>query len=246
MTADCTWPRRALPDALRVRLPAASASQDQQSHHERGRRRQSRRLRCDFEATWHDRMALEVFLVRLLHCQKVCASSNLIPRLLSTCDTEKLRLELQCAQNRCLIAARLAARPTSRERRAMSAPIRLEGEPLLEGQGYGFETPRQPHRTRHWRWLALVVVGCALAGYAFRPGWSSSGTPYGLDPVVASHLGLYSPWQPSPRAEEYSVPNGCTVDQVNILQRHGSRYPTLDAAARIAAALDNLQQATSA
>ncbi|KAI0089102.1 phytase [Irpex rosettiformis] len=53
----------------------------------------------------------------------------------------------------------------------------------------------------------------------------------------------YAPY--APVAEARGPPEGCTVSQVNILQRHGARFPTAGAAARILAALSKIQSATS-
>ncbi|KAH9833864.1 phytase [Rhodofomes roseus] len=52
----------------------------------------------------------------------------------------------------------------------------------------------------------------------------------------------YAPYFP---VEPYAAPPAsCEVDQVHIIQRHGARYPTSGAAARIQAALARLQTAT--
>ncbi|KAH6908140.1 phytase [Coprinopsis sp. MPI-PUGE-AT-0042] len=54
--------------------------------------------------------------------------------------------------------------------------------------------------------------------------------------------GPYSPWHP---AEQYSPPpEGCTINQVNIIQRHGARYPTVGANERIRNAVNKLQSAS--
>lgn len=54
--------------------------------------------------------------------------------------------------------------------------------------------------------------------------------------------GPYSPYYP---IEEYQPPpNGCSITQVNILQRHGARYPTSGASKEIQASLQKLLNAS--
>ncbi|TBU45166.1 phytase [Dichomitus squalens] len=54
---------------------------------------------------------------------------------------------------------------------------------------------------------------------------------------------MYSPYYPS---EPYvPPPEGCSLDQVRRLQRHGARYPTSGAATRIVAAIGTLQSVES-
>nr|GAT46630.1 phytase [Mycena chlorophos] len=55
--------------------------------------------------------------------------------------------------------------------------------------------------------------------------------------------GAYSPYFASGTYE--LPPKGCTIDQVNILERHGARYPTSGATPAIVAAVQKLQNATS-
>lgn len=64
---------------------------------------------------------------------------------------------------------------------------------------------------------------------------------------IARYWGNLSPYEPSPGfgVEEYALPAQCSIQQVNWLQRHGSRYPTADAStATLAADLKNATNAT--
>ncbi|KAJ3565628.1 hypothetical protein NP233_g7513 [Leucocoprinus birnbaumii] len=55
---------------------------------------------------------------------------------------------------------------------------------------------------------------------------------------------LWAAYSPYYSVQEYKPPpEGCHLTQVNILQRHGARYPTLGQSARIATALMRLQEA---
>lgn len=58
---------------------------------------------------------------------------------------------------------------------------------------------------------------------------------------IFNHLAQYSPWFP---AGQYPPPpQDCTIDQVNILHRHSSRYPTAGAARIVKASLKRIQAA---
>ena len=65
--------------------------------------------------------------------------------------------------------------------------------------------------------------------------------PFDLPLSIARNLGPYTPWF-SMTDGHYQVPRDCRVDQVHILQRHGARYPTLDAGFRIRTAIDKLRK----
>ncbi|KZT70267.1 phytase [Daedalea quercina L-15889] len=70
-------------------------------------------------------------------------------------------------------------------------------------------------------------------------GFAADPSGFGAD---STNWSQYSPYYP---VEPYSAPpEGCVVDQVHIIQRHGARYPTSGAAKRIQAALAKLQTAT--
>ncbi|KAH9919703.1 histidine phosphatase superfamily [Fomitopsis serialis] len=62
---------------------------------------------------------------------------------------------------------------------------------------------------------------------------------FGADSMRWAQYAPYFPVQPY-----VAPPKGCDVDQVHILQRHGARYPTTGAAARIQAALAKLHAVT--
>lgn len=96
--------------------------------------------------------------------------------------------------------------------------------------------------------LALVFTLTSFARLRSGPivGLSIGTSKHG-DPRVPSDThylwGPYSPWHP---AERYpSPPNGCTINQVNIIQRHGARYPTSGADERIRNAVTKLQSANA-
>ncbi|KAI5475903.1 acid phosphatase, phytase [Pseudohyphozyma bogoriensis] len=64
-----------------------------------------------------------------------------------------------------------------------------------------------------------------------------------LPSYIATNLGAYSPYA---AAGTYPAPPvGCTIDQVNILQRHGARFPTASAGKKIEASVAKLKTATS-
>ncbi|KAJ3711961.1 histidine phosphatase superfamily [Lentinula raphanica] len=61
--------------------------------------------------------------------------------------------------------------------------------------------------------------------------------------ALQRNWGAYSPYVPI--AEYVAPPEGCEINQVNILQRHGARYPTAGPAASMALAVNKLQNATA-
>lgn len=58
---------------------------------------------------------------------------------------------------------------------------------------------------------------------------------------ISHHLAQYSPWFPAGLYPE--IPQGCHVEQVNILHRHGARWPTSGAGNLLQTVLKNLQEA---
>nr|XP_036585291.1 3-phytase a precursor [Colletotrichum truncatum]KAF6795188.1 3-phytase a precursor [Colletotrichum truncatum] len=70
----------------------------------------------------------------------------------------------------------------------------------------------------------------------------------GANESIFNMMGYLTPYQPSPGfgVEEYALPEGADIVQVQMLSRHGSRYPTLgsnvfDFGQRIAKAQDKLK-----
>lgn len=62
-----------------------------------------------------------------------------------------------------------------------------------------------------------------------------------LPPATFNHLAQYSPWFP---AGQYTPPpEDCTIDQVHILHRHASRFPTEGAGRIIKASISRMQTA---
>ncbi|RDX55363.1 phytase [Lentinus brumalis] len=64
----------------------------------------------------------------------------------------------------------------------------------------------------------------------------------GVPDDVQQSWSMYSPYFAAGTYE--APPDRCLVDQVNLIQRHGARFPTSGAAARIKAALSKLRAAT--
>ncbi|PPQ92757.1 hypothetical protein CVT25_003866 [Psilocybe cyanescens] len=61
-------------------------------------------------------------------------------------------------------------------------------------------------------------------------------------PAIQRSWGAYTPYFP---AEQYTPPPAhCKITQVNIIQRHGARFPTSGATTRILTAVKNLQSAS--
>ncbi|KAK9897627.1 phytase [Cystobasidium minutum MCA 4210] len=73
------------------------------------------------------------------------------------------------------------------------------------------------------------------------PSHSTCQSSSNLPPHIFNHLAQYSPWFPAGRYPE--PPSGCTIDQVNIIHRHASRYPTAGAGRIISSTLKRLQDA---
>lgn len=71
------------------------------------------------------------------------------------------------------------------------------------------------------------------------------GRPFPLhSQPLSSSWAPYSPYHPAGKYED-PTREGCVVSQVNILQRHGARYPTSGATKAILKALEKLQAATT-
>ncbi|CAE6359559.1 unnamed protein product [Rhizoctonia solani] len=65
---------------------------------------------------------------------------------------------------------------------------------------------------------------------------------YQLDSKIAHYLGPYGPRYAVPSKISSEVPKGCNVTMINILQRHGARYPTKGSGAEIDATLAKLKR----
>ncbi|KAG1807290.1 histidine phosphatase superfamily [Suillus subaureus] len=92
--------------------------------------------------------------------------------------------------------------------------------------------------------LALLVV--LLFGHHFQlfPRLASeSNSCTGI--LSSDSQRFWGPYSPYYSVEEYQPPpNGCSITQVNILQRHGARYPTSGASKEIQASLQKLLNAS--
>lgn len=61
-----------------------------------------------------------------------------------------------------------------------------------------------------------------------------------LPAYIARHLGPYSPWYAA--GEYLAPPSSCELEQANILQRHGARFPTANAGKKYAASVAKLRE----
>ncbi|KAL5529871.1 hypothetical protein ACEPAF_6128 [Sanghuangporus sanghuang] len=92
--------------------------------------------------------------------------------------------------------------------------------------------------------LVLIWCTCAFLG----PSGASPSEFFPVTPKIrfpghAKHTwAMYSPYFPA--AEYKNPPSQCKVNQVNIIHRHGARFPTSDAGERISSAVQKLQNAT--
>ncbi|KAK0207139.1 phytase [Desarmillaria ectypa] len=84
-------------------------------------------------------------------------------------------------------------------------------------------------------WVALAAcIGLALCF----PVYSFGSYEVNLSAVpFTENWAQYSPFV---SLAEYQVPSNCMVTQINLLERHGARYPTNGSAARIISAIDKL------
>ncbi|KAG6329439.1 hypothetical protein ID866_9649 [Astraeus odoratus] len=110
--------------------------------------------------------------------------------------------------------------------------------------------PDRPTKHREWpslRCLALVVLGMVISASYFQYGrWHSCrAPPLVLDSgpklppeVVQRAWAAYSPYYPAAKYE--APPDHCVITQVNLLQRHGARYPTKGATERMKESLQKL------
>ncbi|KAF8575066.1 phosphoglycerate mutase-like protein [Ramaria rubella] len=72
--------------------------------------------------------------------------------------------------------------------------------------------------------------------------------PWRRTPKIALPDNIIHSWAnyaPAFPVKVYEPPVGCTITQVNILQRHGARFPTSGATARIVSAVSKFQNATA-
>ncbi|KAF9233783.1 histidine phosphatase superfamily [Melanogaster broomeanus] len=85
----------------------------------------------------------------------------------------------------------------------------------------------------------FVALGYGLAAVAINNTAPSLGLPQALEQSWA----MYSPWFPA--ATYTPPPPGCNIVQVNLLQRHGARYPKKSQGSDIQASVEQLQSANS-
>ncbi|KAK7691678.1 hypothetical protein QCA50_005077 [Cerrena zonata] len=86
-------------------------------------------------------------------------------------------------------------------------------------------------RHKYFLQISLILALLFLTGtYYSRSKYEFTGIltspPLGIPERVQRQWGQYSPWFPN---KEYEYPpEGCEITQVNILQRHGARFPNAD------------------
>ncbi|KAI0832856.1 phytase [Trametes gibbosa] len=105
--------------------------------------------------------------------------------------------------------------------------------------------PLASHAAMMFSILASLLFMCVAYGKAVPHSWSQSldTTSVGVARNVQQSWSMYSPYFP---AETYrQPPASCKITQVNIIQRHGARFPTSGASKRIKAALAKLQSAAN-
>ncbi|KAE9399215.1 phytase [Gymnopus androsaceus JB14] len=128
----------------------------------------------------------------------------------------------------------------------------------MDSQLYPKNTTVNPNLRFHWTSLvektkkslrltiAFLVLSAAISIYLF-PSQCSVGqqNPQKQSPInvefspLVRNWGAYAPYYP---LDEYTnPPRDCEITQVNILQRHGARYPTVGPAAMMASAVAKLQ-----
>ncbi|KAG8857610.1 hypothetical protein FRB96_005628 [Tulasnella sp. 330] len=95
----------------------------------------------------------------------------------------------------------------------------------------------------------MALVATALLADALRDG-SPAMPAYNLPPGIARNLGPYSARYSVEHFGNYpsithELPGGCQVTQVNILHRHGARFPVTGQTKDIKAALDKIYEAVS-
>ncbi|KAL0571446.1 hypothetical protein V5O48_010515 [Marasmius crinis-equi] len=103
------------------------------------------------------------------------------------------------------------------------------------------DLPRSP-----WRMILTTVAAVILTWTILHcAAGDIIGTLGTQDAVPLEHLwAQYSPFFPVERYDP--PPAGCEITQVNILQRHGARYPTTGAAMMIVSAVSKLQDVKEA
>ncbi|KAF8887235.1 phosphoglycerate mutase-like protein [Gymnopilus junonius] len=92
--------------------------------------------------------------------------------------------------------------------------------------------------------MASFVAIYAFISMAFLVAYASKSISSGpfFPPAIQNSWAPYTPYF---SVQPYAVPpSHCTITQVNLLQRHGARFPTSGAATQIQAALQKLQSAT--
>ncbi|KAI0789298.1 acid phosphatase [Abortiporus biennis] len=102
---------------------------------------------------------------------------------------------------------------------------------LLPVSAGGAEEFEQRNTRFEARFIKLFFLGCVALLFWAQPCFRSRSSgrvapPLGLPENIQRHWGQYSPWFPN---EKYIAPPAqCEITQVNVLQRHGARYPNSD------------------
>ncbi|KAG8694515.1 hypothetical protein FRC11_002150 [Ceratobasidium sp. 423] len=145
---------------------------------------------------------------------------------------------------------------TARYIQAFPEPVAKQAVGDLESYGSREETN---YFSRRLRWKMgvkeVLVLGGVLSVAAYvhsEPLFSTSPVAransqlpvmpsYQLDSKIAHYLGPYGARYAVPSKISSKVPKGCNVTMINILQRHGARYPTKGTGADIDTALAKLK-----
>ena len=112
-------------------------------------------------------------------------------------------------------------------------------EPLASEPAH-VPSPR-PTSSSSWQTSATVVLLLLILAWRYLPlirELQRQPDP-DLPPSIFRHLGQYSPYFAA--AEYVSPPSHCSIHQVSILQRHGSRWPTRGAGKVIQQTLDKFR-----
>jgi len=90
-----------------------------------------------------------------------------------------------------------------------------------------------------WSWSHRSIAPCIRPASLSETIVTSDIPDIGFPESVLRNWGQYSPYIPV--AEYIPPPPGCVINQVNLLQRHGARWPTSDRGAGYKATIEKLQ-----
>jgi len=95
----------------------------------------------------------------------------------------------------------------------------------------------------------LLVASVPIETTGYKTGTGTTPEHHNHDGYIDHVAQLQSLWaqfapytSAAPADETYAVPSGCEINQVNLVQRHGSRYPTPNQNNAIKTAVENVQK----